>query len=71
MENQNHSGDALPSHDLLADCFKQGRDAADHNKQVFRQRHSGTPRANPYLQGSDEHKRWNDGYHYQDMVNDG
>ncbi len=71
IDAQQQGGGAIASEDLLAVAFQQGQDANDHNRRVFRQRHSGTPKSNPYLNGSDQHRRWNEGYQYRDMVNDG
>jgi hypothetical protein len=58
--------------DLLAEAFRAGESANDHNRRIFRHRYgSDVPKENPYLDGTALHRRWREGYNYRDMVNDG
>jgi hypothetical protein len=52
------------------DCFRQGCDASDNNRRVYRNRR-GAVVSCPYDVGTDQAKWWNEGYQYRDMVNDG
>ncbi len=54
----------------LRKCWREGCDANDHNRNVYRLG-NGIMRGNPYGVGSDDWKEWRDGYAYRDMVNDG
>ena len=51
-------------------CFRDGQDANDHNRRVYRNGR-GTMKGNPFEVGSSAWKAWKDGYAYRDMVNDG
>ena len=54
----------------LSEPWREGSDANDHNRRVFRKQ-GGHLKRNPYSVGSDEWKAWQQGYLYRDMVNDG
>jgi hypothetical protein len=53
-----------------AKYFREGCEANDHNRRVYR-RQQGTTKGNPYEVDSEEWKVWRDAYAYRDMVNDG
>lgn len=62
---------AVASSDLLAVIWREGCDANDFNRRLSRLQKSEPWRTNPYTPMSTEWFRWNEGYCYRDMVNDG